>query len=92
MPENCERIRLFPDGLLRDIDAHKIDDKTLKVIVRSSNSQSGLHAILIKVENAKKTPVSLLRSLLNRIKDYADPSRELNVYVYLGKSSLSQKK
>jgi hypothetical protein len=87
MPDDCEKIRLFPDGVLRDIDSHKIDDKTLKAILRQGGAKSGFHIILIKVENGDRTPVSVLKRLLNRILAYADPNRETKVYVYLGKSS-----
>ena len=92
MPQNCEKIRLFPNGILRDIDAHKIDDKTLKVILRKRSTKSDFHVILIKVENGDGTPVSALKNLLNRVVSYADPGQETKVYVYLGNASGSPKK
>jgi hypothetical protein len=85
-PKNCERIRLFPDGLLRDIDAHKVDDKTLLKILRSrgiDNPEKRL--LIIKIDDEDETSVAKLKNLLNKIRACADPKRETKVYVYLEK-------
>jgi hypothetical protein len=87
-PKNCFRIRLFPDGILRDIDGHRINDAHLPEIMRRKGIDNPNDRLfLIKIDDEENTSIATLNKLLKEMRAFADPKRQTNVYIYLRNTS-----
>ena len=86
-PKGSERnfvLWMEPDGQLRDILGHEVEDDELQRLFRDTDTNKDRpYCLILAITNPEKTPLSVLSKKLKKITASLDPMRKATIRVGL---------